>query len=161
MLLLTTYQTAFGLPIQPITDFVNGVILAHEVDEFRPANLHAGVVLGIGDNMPVTLYYSSTGDILTFLHYVMDLPTIPDIVSFGSFFSYESHQSNSLLNEFEVLALQFGVMGVSLIASSGNDGVAGYLAKDNRNACSYAPQFPASSPYVTAVGSTFVSYPIS
>lgn len=45
--------------------------------------------------------------------------------------------------------------GVTIVASSGDDGAfAPDLALDS-GACSYAPNFPASSPYVTAVGATF------
>ncbi len=43
---------------------------------------------------------------------------------------------------------------VTLIASSGDDGVAGNRANQSPDKCGYFPQFPASSPYVTAVGGT-------
>ena len=44
--------------------------------------------------------------------------------------------------------MKLGVRGVSVIASSGDDG-AGCLNKTK-----FDPHFPASSPYVTAVGGT-------
>lgn len=46
-------------------------------------------------------------------------------------------------------------MGVSIIASSGDDGAFSRDLRTNSAACTYSPQFPASSPYVTAVGATF------
>ena len=42
------------------------------------------------------------------------------------------------------------MMGTTILAASGNDGVIGY---GNSN-CGYYPMFPASSPYVTVVGGT-------
>lgn len=45
-------------------------------------------------------------------------------------------------------------MGVTLLASSGDDGAPGSQARGNAIFCGYSPSFPASSPYVTAVGGT-------
>ncbi len=47
---------------------------------------------------------------------------------------------------------------VTLLSASGDDGVAGYKARGNTKMCGYWPQFPATSPYVTAVGGTQVSW---
>ncbi len=43
------------------------------------------------------------------------------------------------------------------MVSSGDDGVAGYEARNNAANCAYSPIFPATSPYVTTVGGTMVS----
>ncbi len=45
---------------------------------------------------------------------------------------------------------------MTLLSASGDDGVAGFKARNNPIMCGYWPQFPASSPYVTAVGGTQV-----
>ncbi len=52
--------------------------------------------------------------------------------------------------------MQLGLMGVTILSASGDDGVAGDLARSDPLYCGYFPQFPASSPYVTAVGGTQV-----
>ena len=44
--------------------------------------------------------------------------------------------------------------GVTVLAASGDDGVANFLARDTPGLCGYDPSFPASSPYVLAVGGT-------
>ena len=51
-------------------------------------------------------------------------------------------------------AMKLAARGVSLVAASGDDGVAGPSARTNKNACGFRPAFPASNPYVTAVGAT-------
>jgi hypothetical protein len=54
--------------------------------------------------------------------------------------------------------MKLSLMGVTLVAASGDDGVAGAPARTDPFRCGYYPMFPASSPYVTAVGATMVSY---
>jgi tripeptidyl-peptidase I len=46
--------------------------------------------------------------------------------------------------------------GVTITVSSGDDGAISSAARHNPMFCSYAPSFPASSPYVVAVGGTMV-----
>ncbi len=55
--------------------------------------------------------------------------------------------------------MQLGLRGVSIIVSSGDDGIAGTYIRDDVNlGCSQAwPAWPASSPYITAVGATQLS----
>jgi subtilase family serine protease len=48
------------------------------------------------------------------------------------------------------------VRGVTILASSGDDGAVSTSAAGNPLACGYNPSFPATSPYVTAVGGTMV-----
>eukprot|EP01042_Synura_sphagnicola_P007113 gene7113-biopygen7482 len=46
-------------------------------------------------------------------------------------------------------------MGVTVLAASGDDGAPGFANRNVTKAnCTYDPMFPASSPYVTAVGAT-------
>ncbi len=49
-----------------------------------------------------------------------------------------------------------GLRGVSILVSSGDDGIGGYYTRENMTlACSQAwPAWPASSPYITAIGGT-------
>ncbi|KAJ1418651.1 hypothetical protein B484DRAFT_453590 [Ochromonadaceae sp. CCMP2298] len=54
-------------------------------------------------------------------------------------------------------AAQLGLQGTTILAASGDDGVAGFGARlFGPVFCSYLAMFPASSPYVTAVGGTMV-----
>jgi tripeptidyl-peptidase I len=85
---------------------------------------------------------------------MVDVPAVVSI-SYGSM---EKDIDPAVLNSFSTEAQKLGLRGVTLIAASGDDGVAGFTATNNRNLCSYSPFFPASCPYVTAVGGTMVSF---
>eukprot|EP00966_Prymnesium_polylepis_P182822 4236016-Prymnesium_polylepis.1 len=54
--------------------------------------------------------------------------------------------------------MKLGTRGVSILFSSGDDGAPSYLVRSSHGGqCGYEPQFPASSPYATAVGATVES----
>eukprot|EP01042_Synura_sphagnicola_P003220 gene3220-biopygen3474 len=67
--------------------------------------------------------------------------------------SYVSKTSNSLFN---LEAMKLGVRGVTIIVASGDDGAPGFRGStySSPRTCAYDPSFPASSPYVVAVGAT-------
>lgn len=60
------------------------------------------------------------------------------------------------MDAFNFAAVKLGLQGVTLIAASGDDGVSGSLFRLDypTRECGYYAMFPASSPYVTAVGGT-------
>ena len=55
---------------------------------------------------------------------------------------------------FNVEACKLGARGITVIIASGDDGVANFEARNNASLCGFSPSFPATSPYVTAVGAT-------
>jgi subtilase family serine protease len=52
------------------------------------------------------------------------------------------------LNSFNVEAMKLAIQGVTIVASSGDSGVANFIAEEDVSECSYNPVFPASNPYV-------------
>lgn len=95
---------------------------------------------------------------LEWLEYMASRPDkeIPQVIS-NSYGDDEQtvpiNYARRVCNQFAVL----GARGVSLIFSSGDDGVGKEgtcLSNDGRNATQFIPIFPATCPYVTAVGAT-------
>merc|ERR1712176_196599 len=72
-------------------------------------------------------------------------------ISYGSI---EPEVSASVMTTFNTEAMKLGTQGVTIFVSSGDDGVANFAARGEASNCGYTPSFPASSPYVTAVGAT-------
>jgi len=57
--------------------------------------------------------------------------------------------------------MKLGMQGVSIVFASGDSGVAGPAGDDNANGCLgdgsiFSPDFPATCPYLTTVGATFL-----
>jgi tripeptidyl-peptidase-1 len=71
--------------------------------------------------------------------------------------SYGQPEAQTLasgIRAFDTEAMKLGVQGVSILVSTGDDGVAGPAARSSSGLCGYNPQWPATSPYVTSVGAT-------
>lgn len=79
----------------------------------------------------------------------------PHVISI-SYGADEDYITSSYANSFNTMAMRLGVMGVTVVASSGDDGALSQSARSNPLGCKYAASFPASSPFVTAVGGTMV-----
>lgn len=59
------------------------------------------------------------------------------------------------MDAFDTLAIKLGVMGVTIVVSSGDDGANSRKVRTGRGGkCGYVISYPTSSPYVTAVGAT-------
>ena len=68
--------------------------------------------------------------------------------------SYQQRQCNEFM--------KLGMQGVSILVSSGDSGVAGPMGDDNADGCLgptgqiFSPDFPATCPYLTTAGATFL-----
>ncbi len=80
----------------------------------------------------------------------MENPPLVNSISYGS---VEIGYNALLMNSFNTEAGKLGLRGVSIIVSSGDDGVSNFDCACSQNG-GYVPSFPATSPYVTAVGAT-------
>jgi len=79
--------------------------------------------------------------------------TNPPLVNSMSYGSNEEFETADVKNNFNTQAQNLGIQGVTLLISSGDGGVSGEECCPLQNN-GYVPSFPATSPYVTAVGAT-------
>ena len=102
------------------------------------------------------------------LTYVASMPAsvLPHVLSISYFFSYSDYAYlQSVDYRTETLLATLGAMGVTVVASSGDDGADGYANRGcspNVNTLGYGlispfttpmlPMYPAASPYVLSVG---------
>lgn len=158
---LSLFQTAFNLPQYSVEESYGGHVqddaCAGGINNCMEANLDVQYIMAIAQNTPTVYYYWTGSDFwLDWVTTVSRMDHPPDVFSI-SYGSYEFFMSPAYLNAFNVEAIKLGVMGTTLLAASGDDGVAGFAARILGVAfCDYQPMFPASSPYVTAVGGTMV-----
>ncbi|KAH9062602.1 subtilisin-like protein [Lactarius deliciosus] len=97
---------------------------------------------------------SDTGnDFAVWLDYILDQENIPQTISI----SY-SHGEQSIPREYAIhVCEQFAelaVRGVSVLVSSGNDGIGGGTCLRDDGTVRFGPTFPGTCPYVTVVGAT-------
>jgi subtilase family serine protease len=156
---LTAYQNTFNLPVSSIAQNIGGHVdnsaCVADLNNCVEANLDVQVIMAVAQNVPTTFYYWDGDDAwLAWLVAVANMTSPPHLFSI-SYGGYEASYSTSYLTAFNTQALKLAVIGVTLLAASGDDGVVGFLGRSTI-LCGYYASFPASSPYVTAVGGTMV-----
>ena len=156
---LLKFQKYFNLTVHGVSEDIGGHAFNNSCvsdggNNCLEANLDVQYLMGIAEGVK-TVYYYSEDWILSWITTVADSANPSDVYSI-SYTSYELGFSMSYLNSFNNEAIKLGTMGTTILSSSGDDGVAGYLVRDNSTYCGYNPQFPSSSPYVVSVGGTNV-----
>jgi tripeptidyl-peptidase-1 len=104
---------------------------------------------------------SSNEPYLEQLHYLVGLPDeqLPSVLS-TSYGENEQTVPESYSNATCSLFAQLGTRGVSVIFSSGDEGVGGTcMTNDGTNTTRFNPVYPASCPFVTSVGGTYQTNP--
>lgn len=119
------------------------------------ATLDIEYVMGVAPGVPTT--FLSTGGreatqepFLEFLTNLGAMPTPPDVVSI-SYADLESSLEPAYAFRVDAEFQKLATRGVTILAASGDDGVGGSCGPTG---CKFEPEFPASSPWVTAVGGT-------
>ena len=152
----------------------NGSLGQNSSSDSIEANLDVQYAFSVGYNTPGTFY--STGGLgplvpdldqedqpgnnepyVEFLSYLVSLPDdeLPTVLS-SSYGEDEQSVPESWSNATCSLYAQLGARGVSVLHSSGDEGVGGNCqTNDGRNATRFNPAFPAACPFVTAVGGTY------
>ncbi|KAI0865173.1 subtilisin-like protein [Xylaria cubensis] len=138
------------------------------------ANLDLQYIIGTGHPLPVTEFsVGGRGPLVTdldqpdpndnndepyleFLQNVLKLPQdkLPQVISTSYGENEQSVPKSYALSICNLIA-QLGSRGVSVIFSSGDSGTgSACLSNDGKNTTKFQPQYPASCPWVTSVGST-------
>lgn len=123
-------------------------------DACSEANLDAEYMLALCQGSSTSLYYDYSEDFLTWVIHAASQrqPALVQSISYGA---DESDVPLEYAEAFEIEALKLAAQGVTVLVASGDDGASSPLARDSRKSCGYAPSYPATSKYVTAVGATF------
>jgi tripeptidyl-peptidase-1 len=78
----------------------------------------------------------------------------PPLVSSISYGSLAPEDPRTDVLTFNKQACKLGLRGVTIIVASGDDGVSNFGARSDPSQCGFTPSFPATSPFVTAVGAS-------
>ncbi|KAH8995551.1 subtilisin-like protein [Lactarius hatsudake] len=167
---LTTFMTFFRSDVQPpsLATFTVELVNGGEYDPENPGT-EASVDVQYASAMayPTPIIFYSTGGIaeasdggeplpgdmyLESLEYLFEKADIPQTISI-SYGSHEYHVPPEYARALCTLFAQLGARGVSVLFPSGDDGV-GEDCEDESGNVQFVPEFPASCPYLTAVGGT-------
>ncbi|KAJ5248197.1 hypothetical protein N7524_012157 [Penicillium chrysogenum] len=151
----------------------------HSMSDSVEANLDVQYSIPLADEVLATFYStggrgpvvpeithpdpteSSNEPYLEQLHYLLDLPDeeLPAVLS-NSYGENEQSLPPSYFNATCSLFAQLGARGVSILFGSGDSGPGGSCVKnDGTNQTRFLPGYPASCPFVTAVGGTYGTNP--
>ncbi|KAH3732962.1 tripeptidyl peptidase I precursor [Pelomyxa schiedti] len=97
---------------------------------------------------------SVTGDI--FLSWILDVgakenPPLVHSISYGG---PETEFNKNLVRRVDDEIAKLSARGITVIVASGDDGVAGFAARNNPALCGFSASYPAQLPHVIAVGAT-------
>lgn len=156
---LAAFQTKYGIPAHPIDHDVGGHV-DDDTCEYLPyecgeASLDVQFMTATAQAVPTTFW--ATDSQTTFAAWIAAVAAMGDdapLVHSVSYGQLESETDAGSQKAFNAEAMKLGARGISVLVSSGDDGVAGPKARSSVGLCGYAPQWPASSPWVTTVGAT-------
>ena len=170
---LAQYETTYDIPSQNFTTIlIRGGVNDQAIDgNHGEANLDVENIIGVASGLPVTQFI--TGGSPPFIPNI-DTPTDtnePYIAYYNALLARNNSElpqviSNSYGDEEDTVPLnyakrvcnqiaQLGARGITILESSGDLGVgAGCKVSGPSNATRFNPIFPATCPYITAVGGT-------
>lgn len=134
----------------------SGVLCQFVPYQCAEANLDVQYLMAISQNTPTTIWYQPlTGDDV-FLGWILAVASNPNppLVHSISYGALERSMPLSYADAFNVEAIKLALQGVTIVASSGDDGVANFKARSAASECGYNPTWPASSAYVLSVGAS-------
>jgi len=126
---------------------------AHRQSAGIEAELDVEYIKAVAPATPLTDVYDSSYSLLSWANQITALSS-PPLVHSVSYGNDEAQQTSAAyMQSVNTAFMKAGTMGLSILFASGDQGVCG------REGCGfvfhhYHPDFPAASPYITAVGGT-------
>ena len=149
-------ENGYTLPkINQVGDHVSASKCEADANNCGEANLDIQYITAVAQGVETTYWYVQESETLYYEYLVAvaeaSSPVLVHSISYGSI---EKELEISVLENFDTQLMKLGVRGVTVIVASGDDGVANFQARSDKSKCGYNPSYPASSPYVTALGAT-------
>ena len=158
---LLQFQQTFKLPIRETNASYGGHLAtaafckASGYTICAEGNLDIMYMLAMADTP--TIHWYSDLPMAWYLFDLLNSPKRPPLVISMSYGSEERYLSESEFTTFENSAKKLGLMGVTILVASGDDGAAPQVARRDITKCRYMPSYPTSCPYVISVGATQVT----
>jgi tripeptidyl-peptidase-1 len=131
--------------------------------ECSEANANIQYLMGMSQDTPTTYWYDTRGDVRMWINRVSRTANPPDLISMTYICTETDVLSalgsdvvvSSYTTSFDNAAIILALQGTSIVIGTGDDGAVGYnTVYGGQDSCQYNADFPATSPYLTAVGTT-------
>jgi len=156
---LTQFQQAYNLPQQAIAKVIGSndpTQCSADPNNCVEANLDVEYMMAMSQNSPTWYWSIDAGSQDPFYTWVQALGNLqnPPLVHSISYGSIATEDPVNDMKAFNTELCILGTRGVTVAVASGDDGVANFEARNDASQCGFNPSFPATSPYVVAVGAT-------
>jgi len=155
---LAGFQEQFGLPRQQVAKVIGPntpSACAENANNCIEALLDVEYIMALAQGSPTT-YWSLPNGQQPFLDWITAVAADDDapLVHSISYGDVEVMGDPDVFRRFCDEVGKLGARGISVFVASGDDGVANFPARQDPSKCGFSPSFPATCPYVTAVGAT-------
>lgn len=116
------------------------------------ALLDIDFIRGVGGDIPLTVVSTQQYSLANWAQALEQLDNAPPVMSVSYGNDEVQQTSESFMDSCNVQFQKLGAQGISVLFASGDQGVVGRTGKKSDG--KYHPDFPAASPYITAVGGT-------
>jgi len=133
-----------------VSKFIGGNVERAGIEAMLDVEYMKGVSQGIN----LTVVYSTTYSLLNWANNLMDLDE-PPLINSVSYGNDEAQQTGvAYMESVNTAFMKAGVMGLSILFASGDQGVCGREGCGIGTKKRFKPDFPGGSPYHTSVGGT-------
>ena len=157
---IITFQNFVGVSLQTVNKTIGmgpTTVAACQAnnDKCAEGNADLSYIMALS-NTPTYYYGTSSLSLAEWIQAdIVESSDPPKVISI-SYGADEIYVSAAEYDAFRISALTLGLRGVTIVVSSGDDGANSPEARNKPASCGYMPGFPASCPFVTAVGATQV-----
>jgi len=116
------------------------------------ALLDIDYIIGVAGDIPLTVVSNAQYSLADWAQQIQTMDSPPPVMSVSYGNDEVQQTSVDFMDAANVQFQKLGAMGVSVLFASGDQGVVGRSGKTSDG--KYHPDFPAASPYITAVGGT-------
>jgi tripeptidyl-peptidase I len=156
---LAAFQTHYGIPNTKISHVVgpnSPSSCSANPNNCAEASLDVQQITSIAQGTNTTFWAvpQSVSDIFVYWIEQVAATSNPPLVHSISYGSIATEDPKNDMKRFNTEICKMGLRGLTVMVASGDDGVANFIARGDKSKCGFTPSYPATSPYVTAVGAT-------
>lgn len=133
---------------------VDKVIGGNKPKSGKESELDIEYIRAVAPQVPLTVVYMAEYSLIKWVRLISSMSDAPQVhsVSYGN--DEKQQSSKEYMEVCNTAFMKAGARGLSILFASGDGGVCGRKGCGHKSHLRFKPDFPAASPYITAVGGT-------